>query len=144
MGYRSTAFLENVNFFHSPTVCLPGSGWKTISQSRYEIPDVPVFGTLPVTQMVMQAMGTRYLVYFWFQTKEKATHDKNINRFHLALHAMKKDNTHDLFIRPITGIGPNETLETARQRMDGFVRDMMAALDVFLAENQFEDTGEVR
>jgi len=145
MGYRSTAFLENVNFFHSPTVCLPGSGWKTLSQSKYEIPDMPVFGTLPVTVMVMQSMGTKHLVYFWFQTKDKATHDKNINRFHLALHAMKKDNTHDLFIRPITGIAAGETIEEAKQRMDSFVREMMVTLDGFLAENQFEETdGGVR
>jgi EpsI family protein len=141
MGYRSTAFLENENFFHSPTVCLPSSGWKTISQSGYIIKDVPVFGTLSVTEMVMEAMGEKQLVYFWFQTKDKATHSKDINRFHLALHAIQKDNTHDFFIRPITMIGKQESIETARQRMDGFVREMMKTLAVFLKENQFEATG---
>ncbi|MDA8133614.1 MAG: EpsI family protein [Desulfobacteraceae bacterium] len=141
MGYRSTAFLENENFFHSPTVCLPSSGWKTISSSKYIINDVPVFGSLAITEMVMESMGEKQLVYFWFQTKDKATHDKNINRFHLALHAIQKDNTHDLFIRPITMVGKHESIEIARQRMDGFVREMMATLDTFLKENQFEDTG---
>nr|NJM01472.1 EpsI family protein [Desulfobacula sp.] len=141
MGYRSTAFLENENFFHSPTVCLPSSGWKTISNSKYIINAVPVFGSLAVTEMVMESMGEKQLVYFWFQTKDKATHDKNINRFHLALHAIQKDNTHDLFIRPITMIGKQESIEIARQRMDGFVREMMATLDTFLKENQFEEPG---
>ena len=139
MGYRSTAFLENENFFHSPTVCLPSSGWKTIRQSTYTINDVPVFGTLSVTEMLMEAMGEKQLIYFWFQTKDKATHSKDINRFHLALHAIQKDNTHDLFIRPITMIGKQESIEIARQRMDGFVREMMATLDTFLKENQYEE-----
>ncbi|MCD4676523.1 MAG: EpsI family protein [Desulfobacula sp.] len=138
MGYRSTAFLENVNFFHSPTVCLPSSGWKTISKSKRVIDDVPVFKTLPVIEMVMESMGTKQLVYFWFQTKNQATHDKNINRFHLALHAIKKDNTHDLFIRPITSIEKGESIEAVRQRMDGFVREMMGTLITFLQENQQE------
>ncbi|MBC8440369.1 MAG: EpsI family protein [Deltaproteobacteria bacterium] len=136
MGYRSTAFLENVNFFHTPTVCLPSSGMKTISQSKRVINDVPLFETLPVTEMVMESMGSKLLVYFWFQTKDQATHDKNINRFHLALHAIKKDNTHDLFIRPITSIGEGESIEDARQRMDGFTREMMGTLIAFLKENQ--------
>jgi exosortase D (VPLPA-CTERM-specific) len=139
MGYRSTAFLENDNFFHSPTVCLPSSGWKTISQSTYTIKDVPGFGTLSVTEMVMEAMGEKQLVYFWFQTKDKATHSKDINRFHLALHAIQKDNTHDFFIRPITMIGKQESIEVARQRMDGFVREMIRTLDTFLKENQYEE-----
>ena len=30
IGYRSTAFLETENFFHSPTVCLPSSDWQEI------------------------------------------------------------------------------------------------------------------
>ncbi|MFH2093443.1 MAG: exosortase C-terminal domain/associated protein EpsI [Pseudomonadota bacterium] len=138
MGYRSTAFLENDNFFHSPTVCLPSSGWETLSESKQIITDVPVFKTLPVSELVMESMGTKYLVYFWFQTKNQVTHDKNINRFHLALHAIKKDNTHDLFIRPITVIGKEETIDDARQRMDRFVRQMVRTLDTFLQENQFE------
>jgi len=138
MGYRSTAFLENVNFFHSPTVCLPSSGWKTISKNKYIIENIPFFGSLPVVEMVMEAMGTKQLVYFWFQTKSKVTHDKNINRFHLAIHAIKKDNTHDLFIRPITSIEKGESIEAARKRMDGFVREMMGTLIDFLDKNQFE------
>ncbi|MCG8551363.1 MAG: EpsI family protein [Desulfobacterales bacterium] len=136
MGYRSTAFLENENFFHSPTVCLPSSGWKVLEKSKYVIRGVPGFNTLPVTEMVIESMGRKQLVYFWFQTKDKATHDKNINRFHLALHALKKDNTHDLFIRPITLVKDGESLEKARQRLDGFTRQMMGTLLAFLDENQ--------
>ncbi len=139
IGYRSTAFLENVNFFHSPTVCLPSSGWNVEAQSKRIIKNVPVFGDLPVTEMIMDAMGEKQLVYFWFQTKSEATHDKNVNRFHLAMHAIKKDNTHDLFIRPITPISKGETIDEARQRMDEFVREMMTTLSRFLEKNQYEE-----
>ena len=79
------------------------------------------------------------MVYFWFQTKDQETPDKNVNRFHLALHALKRDNTHDLFIRPIALIGPSEKIEDTEKRMDKFVCDMMAALFTFLQERQFEE-----
>jgi len=135
MGYRSSAFLSNENFFHSPTVCLPASGWIVEETKKHVIRDVPHFGRISVSKMVIENMGARQLVYFWFQTRDKATHDKNINRFHLAMHAIMRDNTHALFIRPITPIRKGESIADAEKRMDQFVREMMAALEKYLENN---------
>jgi exosortase D (VPLPA-CTERM-specific) len=136
MGYRSTAFLATENFFHSPTVCLPASGLEVLEESTHIIAGVPHFNELTVSKMVIESMGDRQLVYFWFQTKDQTSHDKNINRFHLAMHAIKRDNTYDLFIRPITPIGRSETIESAEKRLDEFVREMMESLFKFLEEKQ--------
>ena len=136
IGYRATAFLENENFFHSPTVCLPASGMKIKETSAHKIANIPFFQDLTVTKMVAEQLGTKQLVYFWFQTKNKATHDKNINRFHLTLHAIRMDNTYDLFIRPIMNIKPNETIKDAEKRMDQFVREMMNVLLNFVSEKK--------
>ncbi len=136
IGYRGSAFLENENFFHSPTVCLPASGWELLQQSKYTIKGVPHFGDLTVTRMVMEAMGTKMLVYFWFQTKDMATYDKNINRFHLALHAIRKDNTHDLFIRTIVGVRSDEDLLNTEDRLNRFVNEMMPVLLEYVNTNQ--------
>ncbi|SLM30614.1 Eight transmembrane protein EpsH (fragment) [Desulfamplus magnetovallimortis] len=139
IGYRSSAFLENRNFFHSPTVCLPASGWKTLEQSRHTLHDIPFYQTFDVTQMVVGGpMESRQLVYFWFQTKDRVTHDKNINRFHLAMHAIKKDNTHDLFIRLMTSIKDDGVMQDSQQRLESFARDMMPVLDQFLKDRQYE------
>ncbi len=136
IGYRSTAFLANENFFHSPTVCLPSSGWLEQEVKVRTIPKVKFFDKLDVTEMVIAKEGTKQLVYAWFQTKDEATHDKAINRFHLSLHAIRRDNTHDLFVRPITRINSTERIEDAEKRMDGFVREMMPVLLQFLKEKQ--------
>lgn len=135
IGYRSTSFLENENFFHSPTVCLPSSGWKNKSQTRHEIEKISFDDNFKVTQMIIEQMDLQQLVYFWFQTKDKATFSKDINRFHLAIHAIKNDNTHDLFIRLISPMNKNEPIAEAQKRMDKFARDMMDMLLVFLDEN---------
>jgi len=134
IGYRSTAYLENENFFHSPTVCLPSSGWTPVRTTTRTIGNVPVFGELPVTEMLIENTGSRDIVYFWFQTKSRATHDKSINRFHLTLHAIERENTYDLFIRPITRIAAGETTKSAEARLDNFVRTMMSAMNAFLIE----------
>jgi exosortase D (VPLPA-CTERM-specific) len=138
IGYRGSPFNESENFFHSPNVCLPSGGWKTLAITKHTVTDVPRFGDVTVRKMVSQKMGQKHLVYYWFQTKDRTSFDVNINRFHLAWHAMQRDNTHDLFIRPITHIQPTETIEDAEVRMDQFVRDMMVTLLKFLEENQVE------
>jgi exosortase D (VPLPA-CTERM-specific) len=136
VGYRGTAFLADENFFHSPTVCIPFSGWVEHEVKTRTITGVPHFGSFDVTSMVIEKEGVRQLVYFWFQTKRWATPDKTMNRFHLSLHALRRDNTYDLFLRPITQIRATERIEDAEQRLDGFVRDLMPMLLQYLKEKQ--------
>jgi exosortase D (VPLPA-CTERM-specific) len=136
LGYRGSAFLENENFFHSPTVCLPASGWKMIGSKTHVIREVPFFNELTISELVMDSLGKKYLVYYWFQTKNRTSHNKDINRFHLSLHAIKRDNTHALFIRQITPINEDESITTAEERMDRFARDMMSTLLSFLKDRQ--------
>jgi exosortase D (VPLPA-CTERM-specific) len=138
VGYRESPFNESENFFHSPYVCLPSSGWKKQAISNHRISDVPRFGTITVRKMVSERMGHRHLVYYWFQTKNRTSFDVNINRFHLAVHALRRDNTHDLFIRPITPVEPGETAQQAEARLDRFVRTMMKTLLEFLDQGQTE------
>jgi exosortase D (VPLPA-CTERM-specific) len=138
IGYRESPFNESENFFHSPHVCLPSAGWKTQAIGTHQIGDVPRFGTMTVRKMLSEKMGRRDLVYYWFQTKSRTSFDVNINRFHLAWHAIMRDNTHDLFIRPSTSIPPGEDLEIAEARLDQFVREMMGTLLRFVAENQIK------
>jgi EpsI family protein len=138
VGYRGSPFGENENFFHSPSVCLPSSGWKTLSTGTHDIVNVPQFGTMTVEKMIIERTGVRQLVYYWFQTKSRVSHDVNINRFHLTLHALARDNTHDLFIRPIMLLQRNESIADAEKRMDQFVRDMMVEMLKFLKEKQIQ------
>jgi EpsI family protein len=109
--------------------------------TKKTIPRVPFFNDLQVTKMVIEKEGRKQLVYFWFQTKDEATYDKNINRFHLSLHALRRDNTHDLFIRPITSIHSSERVADAEARLDGFIREMMPVLLQFLKEKQVSTQG---
>jgi EpsI family protein len=132
IGYRGSPFIENENFFHSPSVCLPSLGWRTEVSTDHRITGIPVFGHITVRKMVIEKMGLRQLVYYWFQTKSKVSPNVHINRFHLAQHALSRDNTYDLFIRPITPLQPGEAIGSAERRLDQFVRTMMAELLLFL------------
>ncbi|MEW5804255.1 MAG: VPLPA-CTERM-specific exosortase XrtD [bacterium] len=139
IGYRGSPFGENENFFHSPNICLPSSGWTILSSTTHTISDVPQFGSVTVREMVAEKMNERCVVFFWFQTKSRTSYDVNINRWHLTLHALTRDNTHDLFFRLITPIGRNESAENAETRLDTFARESIAAVNQFLDAYQSEN-----
>lgn len=136
LGYRASAFMENENFFHSPTVCLPSSGWQTVSQTKRLLRRVPPFAELAVHEMVIENLGVKQLVYFWFQTKDKSSPNKDVHRFHLSLNALRQDPTYALFVRLITPVGPGEQVETVRQRLDRFTLAMMQGMNVYFAKEQ--------
>ncbi|MBN2374347.1 VPLPA-CTERM-specific exosortase XrtD [bacterium] len=138
IGYRGSPFSENENFFHSPSICLPASGWRVLSSDTHEILNMPEFKTIRVRRMTIEKFNERCLVYYWFQTNRYTAHDVNLNRWHLTLHALTRDNTHDLFIRLISPIESGEKPEATEARVDEFTRSMTAALDRFLSDNQIQ------
>ena len=78
------------------------------------------------------------LVFFWFQTNNKATHDKSKNRLDLAFHAIRRNNTHDVFLRLLTPIQGGKVRE-AEERLDRFAREFSLTLNRFLSDSQFID-----
>jgi EpsI family protein len=136
MGYRGSPFTESENFFHSPDVCLPSLGWKTVESRNHVIRAVPGVGRLRVRKMLIEKTGVRQLVYYWFQTRNRTAANVHLNRLHLTLHALARDNTYDVFIRPITPLDGLEPISSAEERLDGFVRSMMAALVPFLSAGE--------
>jgi exosortase D (VPLPA-CTERM-specific) len=133
IGYRASPFTESENFFHSPDVCMPSQGWQTLTSSEHRIDNVPKFERMQVRKMVIEKMGLKQLVYYWFQTKDHISASVHVNRYQLTRHALSRDNTYDLFLRPISPIRPGESVDTAEKRLDQFVRAMMGELLVFLA-----------
>ena len=132
IGYRGTPFMETEEFFHSPTVCLPASGWKILEKTTYRIPNIPYYKNFVVTRLLAEKMGQRQLLYFWFQTKSKIARHIFENRFHLALHALKRDNTYDLTVHVYTPIKYNEDIKIAQKRLNNFVKDLESVMIEFL------------
>jgi exosortase D (VPLPA-CTERM-specific) len=139
LGYRGSPFIESENFFHSPSICLPSSGWNTIELSKRVVTGVESYKPLTVTKMIIEQMGRKQLVYYWFITKDTSSYNVNRNRFDLAIHALLRDNTYDVFIRSITSVYQGESIEEAERRMDQFVRGMMKSIVQFLAKNAATD-----
>jgi len=133
LGYRGSPFLESEEFFHSPNICLPSQGWQTIEETTMAIPEVhPSFKRFVVRRMVLAQHGGYLLTFYWFQTRNTVAHDIFRNRLHLALHALKRDNTSDTFVRLLTMVPREKSLDEAEAWLIAFVHDLEPVLLQFL------------
>lgn len=69
IGYHATQ--QGDKRMHSPTLCLPGSGWTPVGERTVT---VPAEGrTATVNRFVLQNRGQQILVYYWFQGRGRLT-----------------------------------------------------------------------
>jgi EpsI family protein len=59
--------LQNTYGPHSPSVCLPGSGWLVSSSKIVTIPVPGRPAGIPVNQYTMEKAGQRLMVLYWYQ-----------------------------------------------------------------------------
>lgn len=70
VGYHATQQGQD-NQMHSPSVCLPGSGWTPVGEG---LVDIPVAGkAAKVNRFILQSENQRILVYYWFQGRGRLT-----------------------------------------------------------------------
>jgi len=70
VGYHATQ--QGDNRMHSPSLCLPGSGWTPIASSLVSVP-LAAGGSATVNRFVLQKGGLRILTYYWFQGRGRIT-----------------------------------------------------------------------
>ena len=75
--------LQNAWGPHSPSICLPGSGWLVQSSTQTSV-DVPSPArSLPVNRFVLEKSGERILVLYWYQNNRRIWADESEGKFRL-------------------------------------------------------------
>src|SRR5688500_6238885 len=67
---------------HSPKHCLPGSGWEIW---KHDSSLVPINGTqVEVNKYSIQNAGTRMLMFYWYQSKNRIVANEYVGKVLLA------------------------------------------------------------
>jgi EpsI family protein len=113
--------LQNTYGPHSPSVCLPGSGWLVSSSKvvNFAVPGSP--GGIPVNQFTMEKSNQRILVLYWYQN------DRDIwaEEYHAKLRLLpdliryrRSDVSLVRLVAPLRGTTPDAELASCRQFTD--------------------------
>ncbi len=120
---------------HSPEVCIPAGGWE---MSEIESTELTIdLGdrniVFPVNQAVIQKGLARQLVYYWFDQSGRRIASDYAAKAYLLLDALNSGRTDGALIRYITPIGPDESVESAGERLTDAIRNTMPTLPQFIA-----------
>lgn len=115
-------------FVHSPKGCFVGSGWE-IQQSKI----IDISEGKPVNWMIVNRMGEKLLVYYWFLQRGRWLADETKNKFYMAYDGFLHRRTDGAMVRLITPVGDN--IDTAQQRLTLFAQNIMPILNNYVPGN---------
>ena len=120
---------------HSPSSCLPGSGWEFRQAGRTIIAlSHDASRSMSVNRAVIRNAGYRQLAYYWFPMRGRVLTNIWEMKWYNFWDALTRQRTDGALVRLITPISPNETIADADLRLQAFTRDLVPVLNDFLPQ----------
>jgi exosortase D (VPLPA-CTERM-specific) len=104
---------------HSPSNCLPGSGWVIVNSSLRTLP-VPQGGSITLSRLLIKEGGASQLVYYWFDERGRILTEQYGAKWHLLWDSIFMHRTDGALVRLVTPLGPQESEADADKRLEDF------------------------
>jgi len=113
-------YYENVEFssnWHSPTVCLPGTGWSLIQRDNLQIPATAHTPAFEANTYVIQKGKEQLVMLYWFQGRGRFLASTFWTKFYSTFDSLKHRRSDGAIVRVVTPIlnSEAEALNTARE-----------------------------
>lgn len=137
---------KNVNFYiayyekqrkgesiHSPSTCLPGSGWIFSESVDCTITSGSTGRlTFTVKKVLMENNGNRQVMYYWFSQRGRILTDPFQLKFYTFWDALTKKRTDGALVRMITPIYEKEGVREAEDRLSSLASVIAPLLPAFI------------
>ncbi len=117
---------------HSPSSCLPGSGWLFEHSGLTMLPIGPRGELCTVNRAALQKNGERLLVYYWFPQRGRVLTNMLELKLYAFWDALTLRRTDGALVRLITPIDAGEKAADSERRVADFARQAMPVLSTFL------------
>lgn len=115
---------------HSPKNCLPGSGWQPLADSEATV-DVGRAAPIPVNRYVIAHGDSRQLVYYWYQSRDRAVADEFKAKFWVVADAIRYNRTDTALVRVIVPIAGRDEA-AADRKIEAFLKTFYPSLLQYL------------
>jgi exosortase D (VPLPA-CTERM-specific) len=117
--------------WHSPRQCIPGGGWQIISHEI--VPTTTAEGReFYYNRIIIENRGARQLLYYWYDQRGRKIANEFVMKIALIFDAVRIRRTDGAMIRIMTPIVDGEALETADERLLGFMRELEPKLPAYI------------
>jgi len=101
--------LQNTYGPHSPSICLPGSGWLVSSSSITNIPVSGRSGGIPVNEFTMEQGNQRIRVLYWYQNDRNVWAEEFRAKLRLLPDLIRYRRSDVSLVRLVTPMGASMT-----------------------------------
>ena len=109
VGYHATQ--QGDKRMHSPSLCLPGSGWTPVGE---QVVSIPVAGKpVDVNRFILQNGPNRILVYYWFQGRGRITAGQGDLKMRAMWDALLTHRDEEALVRIIVPLVKGDTTAVA-------------------------------
>jgi exosortase D (VPLPA-CTERM-specific) len=116
---------------HSPSSCLPGSGWELQKAAKIALPD-GAGRTISVNRAMMVMGADRRLTYYWFDQRGRILTDMYQIKLFNFVDSVVLNRTDGALIRLITPLGESESPAAGDERLKEFFKQFNPLLGSFL------------
>lgn len=116
---------------HSPKHCLPGAGWVFVSSASADLTDA-AGQRHRVGEYIIANGEARQFVIYWYQAHGRSVANEYMAKIYMAADAMRLNRTDGALVRVMTPIAPEEEIATAKERAEGFTRQLAPLLPRFI------------
>jgi exosortase D (VPLPA-CTERM-specific) len=120
---------------HSPSSCLPGSGWRIEQFGEHVVPGVRLSeGALRVNRAIVRQGTDRMLVYYWFQERGRDLTNEYVVKWYLLTDALLRDRTDGALVRFVTPLREGEEPAAGDARLERFIAATVPMLRRYLPD----------
>lgn len=117
---------------HSPTVCLPGSGWEIAALETVDVSGEVPGAPFTLKRAVIQKGIERMLVYYWYDQQGVRTASSYYAKLLMTFSKARSGRADGALIRLITPIRSGESERTAERRLQEAMVDVVGPLPRFV------------
>ncbi|MFV1988056.1 MAG: exosortase C-terminal domain/associated protein EpsI [Gemmatimonadota bacterium] len=118
---------------HSPTNCLPGSGWEPVEAGR--VTTMTVYGPVEINRyLIKHGTGAQALVYYWYQGRGRIAASEYRVKADLLRDAVLDRRTDEALVRLVFPLDGDEGLASTDAFAAGVVSEVVDALAPHLPE----------
>jgi EpsI family protein len=115
---------------HSPKNCLPGSGWEPLADREISV-EVGRAQPIPVNRYVIAHGDSREVVYYWYQSRDRAVAGEFKAKFWVVADAIRLNRTDTALVRVIAPV-VNKNEAAADQQISEFIKAFYPTLLQYL------------
>jgi len=115
---------------HSPEVCLPGDGWKIVSNTPIFIKDGSA--DFEANRLLIKKGKRAIIAYYWVKQGANNYRDKFIARLDLVRIAIEENRTDGGLVRFVTELVGDETESEADKRLMSLVEGVTGQLNKYI------------